>query len=218
MKLRLFLLCTFASLALSVRAAEPISLFDGKTLEGWTDKKGGAPSAGWVVEDGAIFRKAGGGDIYTKDEFGDFELNIEWKVAPKANSGIKYRLHRYANGSVLGPEYQVLDDKGHPNGKDAKTSAGSAYDLLAPAKDKEVKPVGEWNTTKIVARGTRIEHWLNGKMILAFDTAGPEYLKAVSKSKFKDLDKFAQNPKGRIMLQDHGDQVWFRSITLTKLD
>jgi hypothetical protein len=218
MKHSLLLFLVLSTLPLSARADETISLFDGKSLAGWTDKKGGEPSKGWVVEDGALFRKEGGGDIYTKDEYGDFELSLEWKVAPKANSGIKYRMHRYANGSVLGPEYQVLDDKGHSNGKDPKTSAGSAYDLLAPSDDKELKSVGEWNSTKIVARGTKIEHWLNGKMILAFDTAGPEYTKAVAKSKFKDLDKFAQNPKGRIMLQDHGDQAWFRKITLKKLD
>ncbi len=218
MKQTLLLLLTLTALPLSTRAEETVSLFDGKTLTGWTSKNSGEPGKGWIVEDGTLFRKEGGGDIYTAEEYGDFELSIEWKVAPKANSGIKYRMTRYANGSVLGPEYQVLDDEGHANGKDPKTSAGSAYDLLAPSKTKELKPVGEWNTTKIVAHGTKIEHWLNGTMILAFDTTGPEFTKAVSKSKFKSLDKFGQNAKGRIMLQDHGDQAWFRNITLKKLD
>ncbi|MEM9479587.1 MAG: DUF1080 domain-containing protein [Verrucomicrobiota bacterium] len=211
MKLSLFLFFSFAIVA---SAGEWKSLFDGKTLAGWDNGKGGEPGAGWVVEDGAIHRKDKGGQIYTTEEFGDFEFEFEWKVAKGANSGVKYKITKF-DKSLLGPEFQVLDDDNHGNGKNPMTSAGSIYALFAPSKDKVLKPIGEWNTAKIVVDGSRFEHWLNGKKVLEVDTASEAWAKAVGASKFKNIaDGFGKNEQGKIMLQDHGDKVWFRNLRI----
>lgn len=205
----------------SAPAAAPAgarSLFDGKSLDGWTDKRGGAPGAGWSVEDGALHHTRGGGDIYYQEEFSDFELTFEWKVAARSNSGVKYRVTSF-NGNLLGPEYQVLDDTGHPNGKVPRTSAGALYELFAP--DPQAKPAGvapgEWQQSRIVARGNHLEHWLNGKLVVSVDTGSPAWQAAIAASKFKAVPGFALNPKGRIMLQDHGDEVWFRKLEIRPL-
>jgi len=186
-------------------------LFDGKTLEGWTSPGGGKPGDGWEVVDGVLHRAGRGGDLISAAEFGDFELEFEWKVAAKANSGVKYRVRKSPQG-WLGPEYQVLDDAGHPNGKVPKTSAAALYDVLPPAADKALRPVGEWNRSKVVAVGDRIEHWLNGKRVVAVRVGSAEWEAARKAGKFAKLAGFAAPGPGRILLQDHGDEVWFRSI------
>lgn len=202
---------------LGVSAAEPVAMFDGETLGGWTDGAGKAVEpGGWVVEDGCLHRKGRGGDLFSEKEYGDFVLEFEWKVAPGGNSGVKYRVAKFG-GAILGMEYQVLDDAGHGNGKVAKTSAASFYDVLAPAADKELKPVGEFNQSKIVARGSKFEHWLNGEKVLEFDTSTEAFGEALARSKFRNAEGFARNPKGRILIQDHGDPVWFRNIRITEL-
>lgn len=211
-------LLAFTLATASHAAEEPQSLFDGKTLAGWDNGKGGDPGEGWVVEDGAIHLKGKGGQIYSEKEYGNFVFEFEWKVAAGSNSGVKYKITKHGK-SLLGPEFQVLDDKGHSNGKNPKTSAGSLYDLFAPAKDKALKPIGEWNAAKIVVNGTVFEHWINGKKILEVDTSSDAWAKAVAGSKFKKIaDDFAKNEKGKIMLQDHGDKVWFRNLRITETE
>ena len=187
-------------------------LFDGETLAGWTDASGKPPGNGWVVERGTIHRRAKSGDLYTAEEFGDFDLSFQWKVAKGSNSGVKYRLAKY-DGAILGPEYQLIDD----DGQRPKGSTAAIYDILPPSPKKKLKPVGGWNTTRIVAKGTRFEHWLNGEKVLDVDTTGELWKNGVANSKFKNRKNFAQNPKGRIMLQDHGNPVWFRHITIKEL-
>jgi hypothetical protein len=187
------------------------SLFDGETFAGWQSGGGKPVSKGWVVVDGCIHRESRGGDIVTAEQFEDFELELEWKVAPKANSGIKYRFKK-----GLGPEYQVLDDKLHGNGKNPLTSAAAMYALFACNDQKTLKPVGEFSKARIVARGTKLEHWLNGKKVLEVDTASPAWATAKAKSKFKGKAGYGEGP-GRILLQDHGDKVWFRNIRIRRL-
>ena len=191
-------------------------LFDGKTLKGWTDAAGKAPGAGWKVEDGVIHRAGKGGDIFTEAEYYNFDLEFDWKVEKGSNSGLKYRFAAY-NGKSIGCEYQVLDDDNHPNGQNPKQTAGSLYDVIAPnAEVKKLKRVGEWNTSRIVAKDTKVEHWLNGVKILEIDMDSDEWAAALQKSKFRDAPTFGQKD-GRIMLQDHGDVVWFRNIRIREL-
>lgn len=215
----------FLALAAVMSAEEPAAkapgdwkpLFDGQSFEGWTTKNGRPVTAGWDIRDGVIHRTAAGGDIVTVAEWLDFELEFEWKVAAKANSGLKYRVGDYAPaGRHIGPEYQVLDDSGHPNGTNPKTSAGSLYDLVPPAAAKKLQPVGEWNRSRIVARGAHLQHWLNGEKIVEVNLDGPEWRAALAASKFKAAADFATR-KGRLLLQDHGDEAWFRALRIREL-
>jgi len=206
-----------------VRAAdeEPrdfISLFDGKTLNGWLAANGKPPTQGWDVVDGAIHhRKGRGGHLLSERQFADFELRFEWKIAQGGNSGVKYRTARTPRG-LYGCEYQLLDDPNHPNGKNPKTRLGALYDLYAPDEDaKQAKPVGEYNQSRIVAQGSKLEHWLNGKKVLDVDTASDDWKTRIGRSKFRTVDGFAANKPGSIMLQDHGDEVWFRNIEIRPL-
>jgi hypothetical protein len=203
-------------------AAEPAAnawqpLCAGSSFAGWTTKTGQPVSTGWSLQDGVIHRHSAGGDIVTTTEWADFELEFEWKTAAGANSGVKYRVGDYLPaGRSIGPEYQVLDDAGHPNGQDPKTSAGSLYDLVPATTSKKVRPVGEWNQSRIIARGQLLEHWLNGEKIMEVDLASAAWKSALAASKFKTAPDFATR-KGRLLLQDHGDEVWFRALRIREL-
>ena len=197
-----------------------IALFDGKSLAGWRTYRGQTPPAkGWVVEEGALRcqAKGGGGDLASEGEFGDFELAFEWKVAPGANSGVMYRVSEAGDHAWrTGPEYQILDDGKHADGRNAKTSAASLYALVAPA-GKKLAPVGEWNQGKVVVDGGKIEHWLNGVKVVEATLGGEEWKKLVDASKFKGMGGFGASKQGRFVLQDHGDDVWFRGVKVRPL-
>ncbi|MFM8706029.1 MAG: DUF1080 domain-containing protein [Planctomycetia bacterium] len=207
-------LCSFA------RAEESgwVNLFDGKTLAGWKSYSGKPIGTQWVVEDGALhLTGAGGGDIVTDKEFRNFELQFQWKVAPGSNSGVMYRVQPGDKAPYLsGPEYQVLDDAKHRDGANPKTSAAALYALIA-GTDKELKPVGEWNTGKIVLRGNHLEHWLNGRKVVETDLGTDAWKSMLAESKFKDWKQFGAAPQGMICLQDHGDKVWFRDLKIREL-
>jgi hypothetical protein len=180
-------------------------------LDVWTDAKGAAPAAGWKLEDGTIHRAAKAGDIFTKKNYLDLELEFEWKVAPGANSGVKYRM------KGIGPEYQVIDDTKHPDAKSGTHTTASLYDIKGPSKDKALKPVGEFNASRIVARGNHLEHWLNGAKVVEIDIDSAEWKELFPRSKFakaKDADKWFAREAGPVMLQDHGDEVWFRNVRI----
>ncbi|MCW1886553.1 DUF1080 domain-containing protein [Luteolibacter flavescens] len=215
--LRDLLLAAFIVGSVSAKEGPWIPLFDGKSLAGWTSDNGGKPGEGWKVEDGALHRTGKKpGNLISEKEYKDFEFEFEWKISAKGNSGVKYRVQKSAGG-WLGPEYQVLDDKGHPNGKVADTTAASLYEVVPAAKDKELKPVGEWNTSKIVAKGSVLEHWLNGKLALKIDTKGKEWPTLKKDSKFAKFDDFAGPAAGKLLLQDHDDEVWFRNLRIREL-
>jgi hypothetical protein len=214
--LRNLLLASFIAASASAKDADWTPLFDGKSLNGWTSGNGGKPGDGWKVEDGAIHRAGKAGDIISAKEYKDFEFEFEWKISAKGNSGVKYRVQK-SPGGWLGPEYQVLDDKGHPNGKVADTTAGSLYEVAPAAKDKDLKPVGEWNVSKIVAKGTVLEHWLNGKLAVKIDTKSKEWEKLKKDSKFATVADFAGPAAGHLLLQDHGDEAWFRNLRIREL-
>lgn len=199
--------------------AEPgtaVSLFNGKDLSGWTSPNGGPPGKGWKVDGGVIHRAEGGGDLISEKEYVDFELEFEWKISKGGNSGVKYRLRKTPAGWI-GAEYQVLDDAGHPNGKVADTSSGSLYEVVPAARDKRLFPPGDWNRSKIIVKGSKIEHYLNGRLVLMADTSNADWAEMKKASKFAKIDGFAEAGPGRILLQDHGDEVWFRAIRIREL-
>jgi hypothetical protein len=192
-------------------------LFDGQTTKGWRSYATDSMPDGWQVVDGALTRVSRAGDIITREKFRDFELVVDWMVPPGANSGIFYRA---ALGSEAiywsAPEYQVLDDARHADGKNLLTSAGSVYGLY-PAIPGVARPPGEWNTARIVVRGNHVEHWLNGKQFAAYELGGEEWKAKVKASKFAAWPDYGKASEGHIGLQDHGDRVAFRNIKLRVL-
>ena len=193
------------------------SLFDGRTLAGWHAYKGGGAPKGWAVENGELTRVGAGGDIVTDDQFGNFELALEWKVAPAGNSGIFYRVIDGEQETYhSGPEMQVLDDAAHPDGKSRLTSAGAAYGLY-PAPTGAVRPAGEWNQVRLVVNGAHVEHWLNGVKTADYELWSPDWEKRVRESKFVEWPKYGRATRGRIALQDHGDRAAFRNIRIREL-
>jgi len=199
-----------ATLLQAEKEPEWTSLFDGKTLSGWVTDKGQPVTEGWEVVDGTIHRVSKAGNIYTAESFKDFVLEFEWKVAPKTNSGLKYRFEQ-----GIGVEYQVLDDLG--TDYKPKHLAGEIYDVKAATVDKEAKPAGEWNQSKIVAKGKHLEHWLNGVKLVEIDIDSEEWNQLYAESKFAKKPWFARNA-GPIQLQEHGGEVWFRNLRIQKLD
>jgi hypothetical protein len=200
-------------------------LFDGRTTGGWRGfKQTGFPAGRWVVKDGALAHVKGaeaddhgGADIVTTDTFSEFDLRFDWRISPAGNSGLKYFVTEEREGPIA-HEYQVLDDARHPDGKVGPHRQTAAfYDVLAPAADKPMRPVGEWNESRVLVRGLHVEHWLNGAKVLEYELGSPEVKAAIAKSKFKDVTGFGTRLPGHILLQDHGDEVAFRNLKILKL-
>lgn len=192
-------------------------LFDGKTLTGWRSYgKPDAPKQGWVIEDGVLkcVARGNGGDIITVDKYNDFELQWDWKIAPKANNGVKY-LVTEARPTAPGQEYQMIDDA--TANEPPKRSTASFYDVLPPDAKKPLKPAGEWNQSKILIQGNRVEHWLNGKKVLSYELGSPETKAAVASSKFKNAAGFGEKIEGHILLTYHNDEAFYRNIKIRKL-
>jgi hypothetical protein len=192
-------------------------LFDGKTTEEWRAFRRDDTPDGWKVEAGELRRVGGGGDIITVEQFGDFELSIEWKVEQGGNSGIMFRVSEEWNRTwKTGPEMQVVDDERHPDGQQRITSAGSNYALHA-APEGAVRPAETWNTVRILARGAHVEHWLNGVKVVEYELWSPEWEALVATSKWDTLPGYGRQRSGHIALQDHGDWVAYRNIKIRPL-
>ena len=215
----------------SEKAAGWKLLFDGQTLNGWRGYGKKAPGSDWIVQDGAIHlnaearNKAGwqaenGGDIVTAEEYANYELRLEWKIAPCGNSGIIYNVvedpSKYQYVWQTGPEMQVLDNTCHPDAKIEKHRAGDLYDLIA-CKYETVRPAGQWNQVRLVNHNGKVEHWLNGRKLVEVDMNSPEWARLIAGSKFIEMPDFGKTTKGKIALQDHGDKVWFRNIKIRPL-
>ncbi|MCS1407701.1 MAG: hypothetical protein M2R45_00861 [Verrucomicrobia subdivision 3 bacterium] len=197
------------------------NLFNGENTNRWRGfLKEGFPEKGWVVEEGTIkhLKRGGGGDIVTKGNYQEFDFRFEWKVAPGANSGVKYFILEEERRKKIGHEYQIIDDGKHLDAlRGPKWQSAAFYDCF-PAKNRVVKPVGEFNASRILVEGDQVEHWLNGVMVLSYRLGSPEVMAAVAKSKFKKVEGFGKLHRGRILLQDHGDEVAYRNLRIKRLD
>lgn len=223
-----------------------VTLFDGETLDGWRGLgQDGIPEGHWIVEDGAMRKVASdnvaraedgqpiaGGDLLYDQQFSNFELSFEWKVAPGANSGIKYNVSEEFSAShppqsaALGFEYQILDNELHADAKnDPNRWAAGLYDLIPPSTDAQLKPVGEWNSGKIVFNGNHGEHWLNGEKTVEYDLDTHMMNRLLATSKWGELGEEGghipgfdeRRDAGFIVFQDHGDDVWYRNIRIREL-
>lgn len=204
-------------------------LFDGKTSAGWMNAKTKKfPESGWNIKDGLlIFDPStlgtnGGGDIVTVDKFRNFELIADFKYKLGGNSGIKYFVDTEKNNGTLasiGCEYQILDDKNHPDAKlgisGNRTLAG-LYDLIAPKPKRDNGP-DQWNTAKIIVNGNHVEHWLNGQLTVSYERNNEAWKALVATSKFKDSPGFGEAAEGRLLLQAHGDLVSFKNIKIREI-
>ncbi len=204
------------------KAAGWTMLFDGQSLKGWRPygKPAGTPiGEGWKIEGGLLRKVPGvkGGDIISEKPYTDFELAWEWKLAKDANNGVKYCVTEARPGAP-GYEYQMIDDQSPKwNKLHAKALTASFYEVLPPAADKPLKPAGEWNSSRILVQGDRVEHWLNGQKVLEY-AFGSEAVKAgVADSKFKKYPDFGTKLSGHIMLTDHNDEAWYRTLKIREL-
>lgn len=200
-------------------------LFDGKTTTGWHSYGKTFVGKGWKAEDGVLHfdpkaKNDGDGDLVTDKEYGNFHLKIEWKVAPKANSGIIFYVNedvsKYNQTYSTGPEMQVLDNDGHPDGKIIKHRAGDLYDLVKSASEP-VKPVGQWNQAEIISNKGKLTFILNGVQVVNTTMWDDHWKTLVAGSKFADWAGFGSYKTGKIALQDHGDEVWYRNIMIKEL-
>lgn len=198
-------------------------LFDGRTLDGWRTYKQEKPKDEWKVVDGAItLTTPGGGDLITSDQFDDFELRLQFKIAADGNSGIMWHVAETDGAPYLtGPEYQILDSVDRPGHKYThETAAGNVAGCFygfTKAKPEWSKPAGEWNDARIVSNGNKISLHLNGHKTAEFDISSDEYKALLAKSKFADWKDFNAMKKGHLCFQDHGDVVSFRTIRIKTL-
>jgi len=193
-------------------------VFDGTSLDAWRGYKSDKVPSGWRIADGLLVKDASVGDIITKDEFGDFELELEWKIGEAGNSGIFYRgTEEYDHVYWSAPEYQLLDDIKATDNKTRLTCTGAVY-ALYPSPAGHLKPVGEWNRTRIIAKGSHVEHWLNGVMLLEYELWSTDWEARVKSSKFAVYPNFGRAKKGHIALQgDHSGTLAFRNIRLREI-
>lgn len=206
-------------------------LFDGKTSNGWRGAKiASFPTKGWVIEDGVLKitksdgkESANAGDIVTVDQYSEFELEVDFLITEGANSGIKYYVDCSLNkgeGSAIGCEYQILDDEKHPDAKlgvKGNRTLASLYDLIPAIQNKPFKGVGTWNRARIVSKGNKIEHWLNGVLCVSYERNTQMWRALVAYSKYKNWPDFGEMEYGNILLQDHGDEVWYKNIKIKNL-
>lgn len=204
----------------AARAGEWNVLFNGSDLSAWRGYGQDDVPGGWQIDEGLLYFDPGigGGDIVTREEYGDFELELDWRISECGNSGIFYR-GAEGNDYVwqTAPEMQVLDDTCHTDARFPSHRAGSNYDLYTATPDI-VRPAGEWNEVRIVARGPHVEHWLNGQKVVEYEQGSEAWAARVAASKFREMSGYGTLMSGVIGLQDHGDPVWFRDIRVRRLD
>lgn len=199
-------------------------LFDGQSLNGWRGyNRQDAAGTRWKVDAGLLTIDPADGkdtrgalDLITHDLFDSFELSAEWRISQGGNSGIKYFVLEDRDAAI-GHEFQIIDDERHPDAKiGPKRQTSAFYDVL-PAANRPLRPAGEFNVARIVVRGRHVEHWLNGTRVLQYELGSTALDAAIELSKFKGIDRFGKPQKGHILLQDHGDRVWYRNIKIRRI-
>jgi hypothetical protein len=200
------------------RAAGWRSLFDGTSTSAWRGYKQESLPAGWSIVDGILTKTGSANDIITRDKFGNFELALDWKLAPGGNAGVFYRgTEEYDHIYWSAPEYQLLDDAAHPDGQSRLTSAGADYGLY-PSPAGVVKPGGQWNSTLIVVNGNRVQHWMNGQKLVEYELGSPDWEAKVKASKFVAYPHYGRASTGYIGIQgDHDGQLWLRNIRIREI-
>lgn len=197
-----------------------VLLFDGTTTTGWHGYNQTTAPAGWAAKDGALTRVAESGDLSSDKEYADFDLRFDWRISKNGNSGLMYRVvesPKYKSSYFTGPEFQILDNLGHPDGKNGKDRwAGANYALNAPTQDT-TKPVGEWNACRLVVKGGHVEHWMNGVKVVEYELWSDAWKASVAASKFKQWPDYGMAKSGHIVLQDHEAEVAFRNIKIKVL-
>lgn len=209
--------------AVKVGASE--SLFDGKTLKGWHGYNKTGEVKNWTIIDGALVclgasAEHAGGDLVSDGEYENFELSWDWKIDKGGNSGVMYHVTedpKYKAPYETGPEYQMIDDAGYPGKLEEWQKTGSSYAMYIPNDKKVLKPVGEWNSSKIIFNNGHVEHWLNGEKIIEFQTGDADWQKRKAEGKWKNTPDYGKVKKGRIALQDHGNKAYFKNITIKTL-
>jgi hypothetical protein len=194
-------------------------LFDGTSLDAWRGyRRDTLPERGWEIKDGLLrtVPKVKGSELITREKFRDFELEWEWRVAPGGNNGVKYFVTE-DRPSAPGHEYQMIDDTGYPSALTPLQLTGTFYDVLPASTEGALRPAGEWNTSRIVVRGRRVEHWLNGHNVLTYELGSPEVQAGIAKSKFRNEPGFGEKIDGHIMLTYHQDECWYRRIRVRAL-
>lgn len=194
-------------------------LFDGRSMDRWRGyNRDSFPASCWSIDGGLLKTVAGAKgpcDLVTRERYRDFELELEYRLAPGGNSGVLYRVAEVPATPAWhsGPELQILDDDKYRDNS-PKTWTGALYDLIA-ATDKTVRPLGEWNQVRLLVRGNHVEHWLNGKKVVEYELGSESLTTLIAHSKFKDMSRFAREAEGYIALQHHdGGDVWFRSVRI----
>jgi hypothetical protein len=197
-----------------------VNLIADKSLSQWMLPNGDAVESGWQFENDGTLRLVGkGNNIITRDEYQDFDLWFDYRIAPKGNNGIKYRVREYGT-SLLGLEYQIQDDAAFPD-MGAKHLTASLYDIFeksSPILQRRYAPLEEFSVGRIMVQNHRVRHWMNGQLIIDEVDSTPRFAEGVSNSKFRDQEGFGRNPSGRLMLTDHGSEVWFRNLFVRRLD
>jgi len=216
---------SFTSNKMENQEGKWISLFDGKTFDGWHGFNKTGPIQNWAIEEGAMVclgaaADAHGGDIVTNADYENFELKWEWKISKAGNSGVMYHViedAKYSAPYQTGPEYQMIDDVDFPEKLEDWQKTGADYAMHVANNKKTLKPVGEWNSSKIVFNKGRVEHWLNGEKIVEFQAWDAEWTKKKTEGKWKDYPGYGSAKTGRIALQDHGNKAYFKNIMIKAL-
>ena len=193
-------------------------LFDGKTIDQWRGYKSDSVPSGWSVQNGVLTKTGSSEDIVSRDSFANFEVTFDWKLPPGGNAGFFYHgTEEYDHIYWSAPEYQLLDDAGHPDGKNRLTAAGSDYGLY-PSPAGTVHPAGEWNSSRIVVNGAHVEHWMNGQKLLEYTLWSPDWKQKVAKSKFADYPDYGMAHRGLLGIQgDHDGTLELRNIKVREL-